>query len=193
MGAVCLSHWFGDIWHLKHGLHAEGKFQCTSLKMCWSAAFTWETTVRFSEDWKWNRDFGTCDTSGSSVLTFWWCGLRVLILDLCIILDLVAESCYDLWRTMSNVAKSSEPKGYIWDGHSGFVYAAYHTWIQQLLVLLFQIVFYCGDSGQWEDKEQAKLKVAMMFRGFIWDSACGTGCLFNLERMWIMWAKMPEH
>lgn len=42
-------------------------------------------------------------------------------------------------------------------------------------------------------KEQAKLKVTMMYRGLIWDSAYGTGCLFNLARMWIMWGKIPEH
>lgn len=29
MGGVCLSHWFGDIWHLKYGLYAEGDFQLT--------------------------------------------------------------------------------------------------------------------------------------------------------------------
>lgn len=44
-----------------------------------------------------------------------------------------------------------------------------------------------------EDKEQAQLMIAMMYRGLIWDSACGTGCLFNLARMWIMWGKIPEH
>lgn len=136
-------------------------------------------------------------TSGNSVLTFRWCGLRVLIPDFFYALfrfgHWVAVWLLVKKITMSNVAKSSEPKGYFWDGHSGFVYAAYHTWIQQLLALLFQIVFHCGDKGQGEDKEQAKLKVAMMFRGLIWDSACGTGCLFNLERMWIMWAKIPEH
>ena len=42
-------------------------------------------------------------------------------------------------------------------------------------------------------KEQAKLKVAMMHRGLIWDSARGAGCLFNLVRMWIMWGKIPGH
>lgn len=41
---------------------------------------------------------------------------------------------------MSNVAENTEPKGYISDVHSGFVYTAYHTWIQQPLTLLFLIL-----------------------------------------------------
>lgn len=93
--------------------------------------------------------------------------------------------------TESNVAKRSEPKGHVSDVCSGFVYAAYHTWIQQLLMLLFQIVFHCGDRG--EDREQAKLKVTMKYRGLTWDCVCGTGCLFNLVRMWIMRGKISEH
>lgn len=69
-------------------------------------------------------------------------------------------------------------------------------------MLVFQIVFHCGDEGDegvgvggWgvECKEQEKLKVTTMYRGLIWDSAYGTGCLFNLARMWIMWGKIPEH
>lgn len=98
-------------------------------------------------------------------------------------------------RIMSNVAKSSKPKGFIRAVHSGFVYAAYNTWIQQLLALLFSdtVVFRCGDErGCEKDKDIVKLMIAMMYRGLIYDSACGTGCLFNLARMWIMWGKIPS-
>lgn len=55
------------------------------------------------------------------------------------------------------------------------------------LSLCFFFFFSCGDE------RRANLKVAVMFRWLKRDSAWGTACLFNLERMWIPWAKIPEH
>lgn len=43
-----------------------------------------------------------------------------------------------------------------------------------------------------ETREGGKLWIAEMHKR-TWDSACGTGCLFNLARMWIMRGKIPEH
>lgn len=87
--------------------------------------------------------------------------------------------------------KAVNPRVFVCNVHSHCVYAAYHTW-SACTPLSDNVVFHCGDRGG-KGKEQAKLKIAMMHRGLIRNSACGTGCLFNSARMWIMRGKIPEH
>lgn len=55
------------------------------------------------------------------------------------------------------------------------------------------VVFYCVDEGEKGEGQRAGKVVDSNDVQTSWDSACGTGCLFNLARMWTMWGKIPEH
>lgn len=48
------------------------------------------------------------------------------------------------------------------------------------------------ERGREKDKDTVKSMIAVMHRGLTCDSACGTACLFNLARMWIMRGKIPS-
>lgn len=117
--------------------------------------------------------------SGNSVRRFGWCWIALIIPRflryLCIIWVIMAsrkkgkgyERC---------CKKSSEPKGYNGHVHSGFVCAAYLNSTAALAPLSVE-------------RRREKVKIATTYRGLIWDSACGTRCLFNLVCMWILRVK----